>query len=210
MVALIPHDETAMGPQDESMVPLEAQIRECFGRVVYSHKAHEKCADICADRLGKIKLWQLILSVVVPSTIFVQITGKLATPAFGDLSWGSLISGVVALVLLLLNASTKNYDLGKTAERHKESADKLWEIRESYLSLLADIRAGAIDVSEARSRRDELQNDLANTYQAAPRTNYKGYVKAQDALRRREDLTFSDEEIDAFLPRNLRKSLQDK
>ena len=25
---------------------LEGQLRECYGRVVYSHKTHEKCADI--------------------------------------------------------------------------------------------------------------------------------------------------------------------
>ena len=25
---------------------LEAQVREVFGRVVYSHKTHEKCADL--------------------------------------------------------------------------------------------------------------------------------------------------------------------
>lgn len=25
---------------------LEGQLRECYGRVVYTHKTHEKCADI--------------------------------------------------------------------------------------------------------------------------------------------------------------------
>ena len=33
---------------------LEGQLRECYGRVVYSHKTHEKCADILLERQGKI------------------------------------------------------------------------------------------------------------------------------------------------------------
>lgn len=35
---------------------LEGQLRECYGRVVYSHKTHEKCADILLERQGHIKL----------------------------------------------------------------------------------------------------------------------------------------------------------
>jgi len=43
---------------------LEGQLRECYGRVVYSHKTHEKCADILLERLSAIKLWQIILGGV--------------------------------------------------------------------------------------------------------------------------------------------------
>lgn len=35
----------------ESRKILEGQLRESFGRVVYSHKTHEKCADILLERL---------------------------------------------------------------------------------------------------------------------------------------------------------------
>ena len=39
-------------------------MRDCYGRVVYSHKTHEKCADILLSRLSTIKLWQIILSSI--------------------------------------------------------------------------------------------------------------------------------------------------
>ena len=29
---------------------LESQIREIYGRVVYTHKTHEKCADVLKNR----------------------------------------------------------------------------------------------------------------------------------------------------------------
>lgn len=56
---------------------IEGQLRECYGRVVYSHKTHERCADILFDRHKNIKLWQIILSALV--------TGGLVT-AFFDFS----------------------------------------------------------------------------------------------------------------------------
>ena len=40
----------------------------------------------------------------------------------------------------------------------------------------------------------------------APSTNSKGYKAAQDALKKYEDMTFSDAAIDAFLPKELKRS----
>ncbi|WP_415752724.1 hypothetical protein [Salmonella enterica] len=39
----------------------------------------------------------------------------------------------------------------------------------------------------------------------APSTNYKAYSMAQKALKELEDMTFSDEEIDKFLPTELKR-----
>lgn len=36
---------------------LEGQLRECYGRVVYTHKTQEKCADILLKRHSCIKWW---------------------------------------------------------------------------------------------------------------------------------------------------------
>lgn len=185
----------------ESLPPLESQIRECFGRVVYSHKTHEKCGDIALSRLGHIKLWQLILSAVT--------TGGLIAVIFGDASQSKIAAGITALVstvLLALNAYTKDVDPGQIAQKHKAAADQLWAIREAYLSLLTDIRSGDISIEAVRARRDQLQADLAAAYSAAPRTSSAGYSRASKALKVSEDLTFSDAEIDQFLPISLRRA----
>ncbi|HBZ7626306.1 TPA: hypothetical protein MM125_003488, partial [Klebsiella pneumoniae] len=47
---------------NEDRLILEGQIRECYGRVVYSHKTHEKCADILIRKHENIKLWQIVVS----------------------------------------------------------------------------------------------------------------------------------------------------
>ncbi|MFW8068491.1 hypothetical protein ACOIER_28860, partial [Klebsiella pneumoniae] len=43
-------------------------------------------------------------------------------------------------------------------------------------------------------------------YAGSPSTNYKAYIAAQKALKELEDMTFSDSEIDAFLPKELKRS----
>ena len=56
--SLEPHSQ--INDSSESIQILEGQLRECFGRVVYSHKTHEKCADILLKRLSRmLKLWQI-------------------------------------------------------------------------------------------------------------------------------------------------------
>ncbi len=99
--------------QREKRKIIEGQIRECFGRVVYSHKTHEKCADILLDRLAKIKLAQIVLSAIT--------TGGFLATVFGGGIVAAFIGIVVSTSLLVLNAYTKDYDLGELAQKHKQS-----------------------------------------------------------------------------------------
>lgn len=176
---------------------LEGQLRECYGRVVYSHKTHEKCADILLERQGHIKLAQIIISAIV--------TGGIVSTFFGTKEVGAAISALLSASLLALNAYTKDYDLGEIAQKHRQAGSDLWIIREKYLSLLTDIRVGDVALELIRTRRDSLQNELHAVYAGAPSTNFEAYSRAQDALKKLEDMTFSDEEIDAFLPKELKR-----
>ena len=177
---------------------LEAQLRECFGRVVYSHKAHEKCADILLTRLSRIKLTQIVLSAI-------STAGFVAT-FFGAGKIGVTIGLVISTALLVLNAYTKDYDLGEAAQKHRQAAADLWLVREKYFSLLTDLAMSARPLATLQTERDSLLEQLHAAYKGAPNTTFKGYSKAQAALKKYEDMTFSDEEIDAFLPKALKRS----
>jgi hypothetical protein len=185
----------------KEMLALEAQIREAYGRVVYSTKTHEKSADLCVRKLGRVKISQIVLSALT--------TGGLVTAIFGD-SKASHIALIIATILstalLALNAYMKEVDLGQQAEKHKKTASELWDVRESYLSILTDLHDGQSDIQESRSKRDKLQARLTAIYEAAPRTLPKAYKEAGIGLKKHEELTFSDEEIDAFLPSSLRRA----
>lgn len=185
---------------DGRATALEAQIRECFGRVVYSTKTHEKCADLCMNRLQQVKVAQVILSAIT--------TGGLLTALLGDPKvsyWATVASAIVSTILLVLSAYMKDVDPGQQAEKHKKTASELWDVRESYLSILSDLHDGYVDLESARGKRNELQTKLANIYATAPRTTPKAYGIASDGLKQHEEMTFSKEEIDQFLPSALRK-----
>ena len=55
---------------------LENQIRELYGRVVWTHKTQEKCADIIWVRHTRIKVTQIILSALTTTGILVAVFGE--------------------------------------------------------------------------------------------------------------------------------------
>lgn len=181
----------------ESRQILEGQLRECYGRVVYSHKTHEKCADLLLGRLSTIKVWQIVLSALT--------TGSFISTFFGSGNVGAAIGVVLSTALLVLNAYTKDYDLGELAQKHKQAANDIWLIREKYLSLLTDLASKRRSLDVLQEERDKLLTELHAVYAGSPSTTYQAYKKAQEALKRNEDMTFSDEEIDAFLPKELKR-----
>lgn len=177
---------------------LEEQLRECFGRVAWSHKTHEKCADLLNARLNRIKLWQIIISATTTTGIVAAV--------FGESKEIGAISAMLSFFLTVLNTYVKQYDLGGLAQKHADAAVDLWNMRESYLSLLTDIRSGCVEIGEIRKQRDDLQEKLLEIYRGSPRTIVKAYKEATKALKKLEELTFSDAEIDAILPKSLRKN----
>lgn len=176
---------------------LDAQLREAFGRVVYTHKVHEKDADILQMRLSRIKLGQIILPAIS--------TGGFVTVLLGTEWWGSLVGGVFSAALLALNLYTRNYDLEQKAQQHRDAAINLWAIREKYLSAITDLAMGCESLSDLRLKRDALVEELKEIYVNSPSTTEAGYEKARKALNLQEEMTFSAAELDAFLPLDLRR-----
>ena len=183
--------------ESDDLKIFEGQIRESYGRVVYSHKTHEKCADILLKRHAHIKIWQIVLSAITTAGFVAAIVT--------DEQWAAYIGAFISTVLLALNAYTKDHDLGEIAQKHRQAGADLWLIRERYISLLTDIHCSEDNLLDLSKRRDELLVDLHSVYSGAPSTMPKAYVSAQKALQKLEDLTFSDDEIDAFLPSELKR-----
>lgn len=175
---------------------IEGQLRECYGRAVYSHKTHEKCSDILLTRLGRIKLLQIVLSAIT--------TGSFLTTIVGSGNEAAVVGVIFSTILLVLNAYAKNYDLGELAQKHKQAANDIWLIREQYLSLLTDLATNSKSDEEIRAERDRLVVSLHAVYAGSPSTTYAAYRRAQESLKQSEEMTFSEEEIDAFLPKQLR------
>jgi SMODS and SLOG-associating 2TM effector domain family 4 len=176
---------------------LEDQVRECFGRVVYTHKTHEKMGDHCASVLQRYKIGQVVASITTAASASFAV--------FLPANWIKIVAAFAALGSSWISIYMKSFDPGGTAQKHRATAS-IWPIREAYLSLLTDLRMKRITDDEGAARRDELNAQLAAIYKGAPQTNGKAYAAAQKALKCDEDYTFSDAEIDHFVPTSLRKS----
>lgn len=183
---------------DDSFTSLEGQIRECFGRVVYTHKTHEKMADGCSATLRRIKIGQIIVAAVTSTSALSLV--------FSNSSALKIVTACLSILNLLITGYMKGFDPGGTAQKHRDAAASLWPIRESYLSLLTDLRMRCITDEKAKIVREDLQSKLTVIYKGAPQTDGKAYAAAQAALKDNEELTFSDAEIDHFLPSSLRKA----
>lgn len=184
-------------PHNDSTL-LEAQIRENYGKIVYSHKTQEKCADILASRNNLMKNCQILLSALVTTGLLVRV--------FKGDEWALIASTILSAIQFALTSFLKEYNLGETIQKHNTAALELWDIREQYLSLLTDLKASLISSREVIVRRNELHDQLSKTYKGSPRTFNSAYSTAQKALQLNNELTFTDLEIDNFLPRNLRKN----
>ncbi len=190
------NDTRPAAPADRYLL---AQVRESFGRVVYSHKTHEKQADICSrrDRLQQAAL--VGLTAISSGTFLASVVGVVSNPEAG-----SLVTSFIALLVTATSLATKTFKFAEGAAAHRGTAAQLWDVRESYVSLIADMMAGTIPDADARTRRDELQESARDAYSEAPRTTSTAYGKARDGLKNNEEMTFTAGEIDLFLPAALR------
>lgn len=185
--------------------PLLAQVRESFGRVVYSHKTHEKQADICFKR-HRIQLGTLIaLTALSSGTFLVALLGVVASPVEAN-----LVTSFVAILLSAASLSAQKLKYADEAEAHRDAASSLWNVRESYISLISDLMAGTITNSDAHARRDRLQKATLEAYTGAPRTTNKAYKLASKGLKKNEEMTFTSREIDLFLPEALQFNTYDE
>lgn len=182
---------------DKARSVLEEQLIEWYGRFVYSHKAHETCADILTSRIPIVKIWHIILSTIIIGGFITAIllAGKI----------GAILGIIVTTVLFALNGRTINYFPSEMAWQHRIAASGIWEIREKILSLITDLRIKKSSIDALQTRRDELLAGFYPLFSGEPDTNIKAYKKAQAVLQKIEDMTFTDDEIAAFLPDELKK-----
>lgn len=174
---------------------LESQIREAFGRIVYSQTCHEKKVQTLIKNNELLKLSQIILSACA--------TGTFLSTIFCNELISGIIGSLISMILLIVNSYMKNSSFEEIIRNHQNTASLLWKIREEYVTLLTDFEILSID--EIRSKRDELQDRSSNVYSESPRTDNKSYKKAQNALKNEEEQTFSDHEIDIMLPNSIRR-----
>ena len=99
----------------------------------------------------------------------------------------------------------KSFDLQKLITSHKAAANKLIAVRDRYKVLLTEIKLKVDSVENLLARYKELVEKTDAIYLEAPTTTDEAVCEASKALKIKKDNTFTDAEIDSFLPLSLRK-----
>lgn len=175
---------------------LKVQIREAFGRVVYTYTTHLKQAEFLVKKNKRIRIWQIFLSAISTGGFLGAIASDEVV-----MTW---VAGIVSTILLALNLFFKEFDLAGDISSHRATAHELWIIREQYISLLTDFSVLSEDI--IMERRDKLQESTVKVYTTARPTDHRSYLAAQKALKEDEEQFFDTEEIDQMLPEHLRES----
>lgn len=174
---------------------LEVQLREAYGRVTYTYTAHLKLMNRLDKKNKCLKYLQITLSAITTG-------GFLGTLIFDERIL-TFFAGLVSAVSLGLNLYFKDFKLAEDSKQHQIASDKLWLIREKYITLLTDLEILSLD--EITLERDRLRDATHVIYMESPKTDSKSYSEAQNALKNEEEQFFEEEELDRMLPKHLRK-----
>jgi len=171
-------------------------IRESFGRVVYSHKTHEKAAEIAERTTKRVKWLNIVLTAITSGSLLSTIITNETILLY--------IGAVFAAFTLSFTIFQLSFRPEEEFEKNRNIAKELWYIREKYVNFLSDIMSNNLSDDSIMSKRDQLVEELKLVYKFAPQTNPRAYKLARKALKIDEELTFSNEEINHFLPDGLK------
>jgi hypothetical protein len=181
-------------------------IRQSFASSVFTHKVQEVASENQEKNVFIIK----VVNIILVSIILILLLIQAANPdnlIFAYIGAGITIAEIIFLIIQL------SFNFEQKVIMHKNSALKYMGLRDAYRSLITDVMNDNISTSEIVARRDLLQREYQIISDLAPQTNSKEYTEAQKRLNKRgvvsgEEFTWSDEEIDWFLPESLRLKKQ--
>ena len=177
-------------------------IRQSFASTVFTHKVQEVAAENQEKNVFAIK----VVNIVIVSIVLILLIIQAAKPEiilFSYIGAGITVAEVIFLIIQL------TFSFEQRVVMHKNSALKYMGLRDAYRSLIADVMGELVSTDQIIALRDLLQREYQVISDLAPQTGHKEYTEAQKRLNKRgevqgEEFTWSDEEIDWFLPENLR------
>jgi hypothetical protein len=177
-------------------------VRQTFANTVFTHKVQEVAAESQERKAFLVKIVNILLVSIVLVLLFLQASNPTEVH-FAYIAAGVTIAEVMFLIIQLY------FNFEQRVVLHKNSALKYMGLRDKYRGFIADIMNENLSNAALLSKRDLLQQEYQVISDLAPQTGSKEYTEAQKRLNKRgavqgEEFTWSDEEIDRFLPENLR------
>jgi len=190
---------------------LLSTTRHFFAQCVFMDSIHYKAYNRLHNRQN---LYKNITAGISGGTLLIIILDVIAFQAFSEKELLNIVLSVLSYVGLILTAASllmtmfQKEDISEIKINHRLAAENYKELRDSYLLLIEEIASGEDDLSQLRKLSKEYQKQYSNIGKYSPTTAYEDYQEAQKGLGLKgssdEEFTWSDEEINRFLPKKLR------
>lgn len=175
-------------------------VRQNFASAVWTHKIQEKQADIYSEKDKLLKT----INAVVAALISCGAVSLMAEPTSVPAQIGTAL---LSFVTLAITTYLNNFDLKSLEKQHKDAANNFIVIRNDLLQVIADIHMKNGSVQDINERYREIMKRLNSLYITAPGTSKKAVAQASEALGKNKEYAYTEEEIDRFLPPELRGRL---
>lgn len=174
-------------------------VRQSYASVVWTHKIQEKQADIYSERKNFLETVNIIVATLTSCGVTSIVVNK-------DSFVLKLITFVLSFITVAITAYFKNVDLKSLQKQHKDAANNFIVIRNELLQVIADIHMRNENVKSLNDRYKSIMERLNKLYINAPIVSERAGKRAADAFAKEKGYSYKEEEIDRFLPPELRKS----
>lgn len=179
------------------MEVIESEIRQIFATIVWNHKIHEKQCDINSFWYTLLEFFKIFSSTITTS-------GLLACFFVDDVKL-KIATTIFSAICLFITSFYKTYNLKESKDSHKKSALEFLELKNETICILSDMKIKHIDIEEAICKRNQILSKYHSICKESLNTSDKAVKKASKALKLQQDNTFSNKEINSYLPIELRK-----
>lgn len=176
-------------------------VRQNFASAVWTHKIQEKQADIYGENYSRLESLNILAASLtscgIVSTIFCE---NLVT---------KIITALLSFVTLSITTYFKSFDIKNMEKQCKDTANRLVVVRNDLLHIIAEIHMKSRSVDEINHDYIQIINTLNKIYVEAPSTTQKAVERTSEALKTNNEYTYTEEEIDNFLPPTLRGKVEE-
>lgn len=177
-----------------------AIIRQQFAQCVFNHKIHEKAAERIWKYCNNIK----ILNIVVWCCSFLTFVLWIIFPNISIFYYIGIWATVFEILFLFVQ---KEFPFEDMVQCHKNIALQYLWLRDKYKNMIVDIVNNKIEYKIISEKRNLLQEQYQIICSLSPKTTQEDYKSTQQTLlweqKTDEEFTWSDKEINRFLPKNL-------
>lgn len=176
------------------------EVRQNFASAVWSHKIQEKQADIYGERYNLLETVKILAASLTSCGIISTI--------FCDNLVAKIITAILSFITLSITTYFKSFDVKNMEMQCKNTAKRLIVVRNDLMHIIAEIHMKEHSVEDINSNYIRIKDTLHEIYIEAPTTTQKAVERATKALKVDDEYTYSDDEIDNFLPPTLRGKVE--